>query len=389
MQTSFLTPPFGFALFYLRGVAPKTIATTDIWRGATPFIFLQLLGLVIVGLYPALSNYIPFRSYLTSELAPPSTNPKLERCLMDYTYTLYKNDEPQIRKAITDAKTLKLDVLSSDQRAMMNDHFTKSLLALDQIKEAEKKKNILNEYSKTYYDLHNSVRKTQIQANDINKKIIDIEKDLERIKDENKRNNLRKDVENLKKEKEKILSSIPKEFDEKNKKYKELSKDYKSSLNTYYQTVDIGYDNFFKIFKEIKDVEKIKLAQDELKLGIEFIQKENKDKAIKSFLEVLEVMDKVSGGDEIKDLVYDTGEKMKESWNKREILSRTQQIQKLLEKELSLRDKASRQLLVKFENYNKQIVDTIGVRKQERIPKKHALYVSRCTASHEDISLNF
>ncbi len=41
--------------------------------------------------------------------------------------------------------------------------------------------------------LHNSVRKTQIQANDINKKIIDIEKDLERIKDENKRNNLRKD----------------------------------------------------------------------------------------------------------------------------------------------------------------------------------------------------
>ncbi len=160
--------------------------------------------------------------------------------------------------------------------------------------------------------LHNSVRKTQIQANDINKKIIDIEKDLERIKDENKRNNLRKDVENLKKEKEKILSTIPKEFDEKNKKYKELSKDYKSSLNTYYQTVDIGYDNFFKIFKEIKDVEKIKLAQDELKLGIEFIQKENKDKAIKSFLEVLEVMDKVSGGDEIKDLVYDTGEKMKD-----------------------------------------------------------------------------
>jgi len=389
MQTSFLTPPFGFALFYLRGVAPKSIATSDIWKGATPFIFLQLLGLLITGLYPALSNYIPFRSYLTSDLAPPSTNPKLERCLMDYTYTLYKNDEPQIRKAITDAKTLKLDVLSSDQRAMMNDHFTKSLLALDQIKEAEKKKNILDEYSKTYYDLHNSVRKTQIQANDINKKIIDIEKDLERLKDENKRNNLRKDVENLKKEKEKILSAIPKEFDEKNKKYKELSKDYKSSLNTYYQTVDIGYDNFFKIFKEIKDVEKIKLAQDELKLGIEFIQKENKDKAIKSFLEILEIMDKMSGGDEIKDMVYDTSEKMKDNWNKREILSKTQQIQKLLEKELSLRDKASRQLLVKFENYNKQIVDTIGVRKQERIPKKHALYVSRCTANHEDISLNF
>jgi len=389
MQTSFLTPPFGFALFYLRGVAPKTIATTDIWRGATPFIFLQLLGLVIVGLYPALSNYIPFRSYLTSELAPPSTNPKLERCLMDYTYTLYKNDEPQIRKAIAEAKTFKLDVLPSDQRAMMNDHFIKSLLALDQIKEAEKKKIILDEYSKTYYALHNSTRKTQVQANDINRKIIDTEKDLERIKDENKKINLSKEIENLKKEKEKILSNVPKEFDEKNKKFKELSKDYKNSLNTYYQTVDQGYDNFFKIFKEIKDVEKIKLAQEELKQSIELIQKENKDKSIKSFQEILGIMDKMSGGDEIKDIIYDTGEKMKEDWNKKEILIKTQEIQKLLQKELSVRDLAAKQLLVKFENYNKQIVDTIGVRKQERIPKKHALFVSRCTANHEDVSLNF
>ncbi len=389
MQTSFLTPPFGFALFYLRGVAPKTIATTDIWRGATPFIFLQLLGLVIVGLYPALSNYIPFRSYLTSELAPPSTNPKLERCLMDYTYTLYKNDEPQIRKAIAEAKTFKLDVLPSDQRAMMNDHFVKSLLALDQIKEAEKKKIILDEYSKTYYALHNSTRKTQVQANDINRKIIDTEKDLERIKDENKKINLSKEIENLKKEKEKILSNVPKEFDEKNKKFKELSKDYKNSLNTYYQTVDQGYDNFFKIFKEIKDVEKIKLAQEELKQSIEFIQKENKDKSIKSFQEILGIMDKMSGGDEIKDIIYDTGEKMKDDWNKKEILIKTQEIQKLLQKELSVRDQAAKQLLVKFENYNKQIVDTIGVRMQERIPKKHALFVSRCTSNHEDVSLNF
>ncbi len=54
-------------------------------------------------------------------------------------------------KQLQRQKHLKLDVLPSDQRAMMNDHFTKSLLALDQIKEAEKKKNILNEYSKAYY----------------------------------------------------------------------------------------------------------------------------------------------------------------------------------------------------------------------------------------------
>jgi tripartite ATP-independent transporter DctM subunit len=54
MQTSFLTPPFGFALFYLRGVAPKHVATTTIYRGAVPFIAIQLIGLALVCVYPEL-----------------------------------------------------------------------------------------------------------------------------------------------------------------------------------------------------------------------------------------------------------------------------------------------------------------------------------------------
>ncbi len=54
LQTSFLTPPFGFALFYLRGVTPKRIRTMQIYRGALPFIVIQLLGLLLVVLFPEL-----------------------------------------------------------------------------------------------------------------------------------------------------------------------------------------------------------------------------------------------------------------------------------------------------------------------------------------------
>jgi len=54
LQTSFLTPPFGFALFYLRGVAPPGVRTTQIYRGALPFIVIQLLGLVLIVLFPGL-----------------------------------------------------------------------------------------------------------------------------------------------------------------------------------------------------------------------------------------------------------------------------------------------------------------------------------------------
>lgn len=54
LQTSFLTPPFGFALFYLRGVAPPEVATGDIYRGAVPFIIIQLIALLLVVLFPVL-----------------------------------------------------------------------------------------------------------------------------------------------------------------------------------------------------------------------------------------------------------------------------------------------------------------------------------------------
>ena len=59
LQTSFLTPPFGFALFYLRGVAPPSIKTSDIYRGVIPFIILQLCLLVIMSLWPGLVTWLP------------------------------------------------------------------------------------------------------------------------------------------------------------------------------------------------------------------------------------------------------------------------------------------------------------------------------------------
>jgi tripartite ATP-independent transporter DctM subunit len=59
LQTSFLTPPFGFALFYLRGVAPPEVTTLQIYRGVVPFVTMQLLMLVILALFPAMATWLP------------------------------------------------------------------------------------------------------------------------------------------------------------------------------------------------------------------------------------------------------------------------------------------------------------------------------------------
>lgn len=63
LQTSFLTPPFGFALFYLRGVAPPSVSTAQIYRGAIPFVAIQLFALLLIAAFPALVTWLPERIY--------------------------------------------------------------------------------------------------------------------------------------------------------------------------------------------------------------------------------------------------------------------------------------------------------------------------------------
>jgi len=59
LQTSFLTPPFGFALFYLRGVAPNSVSTGMIYRGVVPFVGLQILALALLFMFPDIATWLP------------------------------------------------------------------------------------------------------------------------------------------------------------------------------------------------------------------------------------------------------------------------------------------------------------------------------------------
>jgi TRAP-type mannitol/chloroaromatic compound transport system permease large subunit len=63
LQTSFLTPPFGFALFYLKGIAPKEIKIQSIYKGIIPFVLLQLVGLIFVIRYPDMALWLMRTAY--------------------------------------------------------------------------------------------------------------------------------------------------------------------------------------------------------------------------------------------------------------------------------------------------------------------------------------
>jgi tripartite ATP-independent transporter DctM subunit len=79
LQTSFLTPPFGFALFYLRGVAHAVVKTTEIYRGAVPFVTLQLIGLGLLWAVPEAATWLPAQLFgdvpMAPEMQAPSAGP--------------------------------------------------------------------------------------------------------------------------------------------------------------------------------------------------------------------------------------------------------------------------------------------------------------------------
>ena len=63
LQTSFITPPFGFALFFLKGAAPAQVTLGEIYRGMVPILFIQLAAIVTVLLWPSLATYLPITKY--------------------------------------------------------------------------------------------------------------------------------------------------------------------------------------------------------------------------------------------------------------------------------------------------------------------------------------
>jgi hypothetical protein len=70
LQTSFLTPPFGFALFYLRGVAGRMLRTVEIYKGVMPFVALQVVGMLLLWLAPGMATRLPDRLFAQEAPAP-------------------------------------------------------------------------------------------------------------------------------------------------------------------------------------------------------------------------------------------------------------------------------------------------------------------------------
>ncbi len=392
LQTSFLTPPFGFALFYLKGVAPKFVTTLNIWKGVVPFIILQLIGLGIVGFYPSLVNYLPARTYLTSHVAPPPMNPKLQHCLQEYKFDIYNNKEQKIIVAITEFQQLVPLNLPNDKLDIFEEHFENALGTFALVKKLQKAEDEYKLFAKDYRDLHYSVRKKEKKIRKIDKRIEKLKASIRNLDENNlaEKNKIELKIEDYKLEIDEIKKQIPENWISKNKEFEIIQKAKNTKTKRYRKNVDEAYDNLDKIAMFIKDHEKLNELSPDIKDLKKNIGNEDYKNSISNIDSLFEKIAEISGTEEFANRLDDLYSLLdSEEIEINKISDASSEVFMLFDKEVKWRKDAEENLMPELEKYNLVIKDNIGLRLQSRLTKEQAKFVASCNSIHRDISLNF
>jgi hypothetical protein len=392
LQTSFLTPPFGFALFYLRGVASKLVSTLNIWKGVVPFIALQLIGLAIVGFYPTLVNYLPARTYLTSKVAPPPINPKLQYCLQEYKFDIYKNDEQRIKAAINSFKLLMPSNLPNDKLDIFEEHFDNALGTFALVTKLQKTEEEYDLFAKDYKDLHFEVRKKEKKIRKLNKKIEKLQSEVRNLKSEESsdKNKLELKIENYKLEINELAQAVPETWKSKNEEFKIVQKAKNTRTKRYRKNVDEAYDNLDQIVLFIQDHEKLNELSPQIKDLKYSINNKDYENSISIIDNLFEKLGEISGTEEFANKLDDLISILdSDDINEEELLVVSSDTFSLFNIENSWRKDANKNLLPELMKYNEVIKNNIGLRRQSKLTKEQAKFVARCNSVHRDVSLNF
>jgi tripartite ATP-independent transporter DctM subunit len=392
IQTSFLTPPFGFALFYLRGVASKVVSTIEIYKGAVPFIILQLVGLAIAGYYPSLVNYLPNRIHLTSETAPPPMNPQLQECLEEFLFAYYDKEGESLMAGVSRAKGLDVSYLPKSEQKSLLAGFEAVMSVPMLVDDVIAARENLDAYLPDYRPLHRQVRRVEARGRRTDKRLEELERKIrnwsvEYDGPESEKLKFESEFAVLTQEREGFLSQIPGTWKGARDGFLERSKALKKTRLRYRQTVDAAYANVVRLQELIADAGSL----DKDLIGLTQIVQNSSVKAAIAAIKVVEKkLGAVAGSSKVKSQLSKARRALKKKTPKMDkALKHLSQGIKLFQTEVAWRSRAESELLGPLQNYDDLLKKSIGLRLQRYMTTEQAQYVAVCHSHHKDVSLNF
>lgn len=392
IQTSFLTPPFGFALFYLRGVAPPVVKTIEMYRGVAVFIFLQLVALGVVATYPSLVNYLPNRASLTSETAPPPRNPRLQFCVEDYVVEQIALNEATLRNSIATARTFDLSSLPEKMATKTTQSFDSAEEAIDLLAKTLEATQAMEAGSIEYRPLLNATRIIERQVRGLDKEIKELERDVQRLPENmeaSQKTELTTLLAELQTEREGLLQEIPEAWPSAYEKFSALKKIENNTRRQYQRTTDEAYKTVANLLATLQGTEALQALENELNTLRNQVTTEDPAEMVGRLLAFSKKLGGIEGISKIKSNVSKARRALKASNpNQEKALQAMDKAQELYAEQMIWRKNATA-LLPAIADYEVSIRDTIGIRQQQRLTHDQALFVASCNSDNRDISLNF
>ncbi|MCC3304734.1 TRAP transporter large permease subunit [Sneathiella sp. HT1-7] len=393
IQTSFLTPPFGFALFYLRGVAPAIVKTVDMYKGVIAFISLQLIALLIVGLYPQLVNYLPNRSSLTSETAPPPRNPRLNYCVDRYIADQFQTNGAAINASIAEARQLNLDYLPKRLKTSLEKSFDAASSAPALMAEAWQADGVINENVGAFKPIQQVVRGIEAEIADVDLEIKDLKVDIGRMYSEDladAKKKLEDQVAVLETKRAKLAAEIPSDWKETYDSFHKLLKAETLLRSKYNRAAGEAY----KPVAELIAILQSNSGYFDLKADLDQIKDDfaGEDPAalIASIEDLSSRVSEVEGASDVSSGLSKVRRSLKA--NTPDFEKATEEMDKVLakyEEQVGWRNQAGTNLLPTLEKYELVIRDTVGLREQRKLDKDQAIFVAACQSGHRDVSHYF
>ncbi len=395
IQTSFLTPPFGFALFYLRGVAPAIVKTLHIYRGAAVFIFLQLIGLAVAGAFPSLVNYLPNRVYLSSETAPPPMNPKLQHCLEEHVFAYYDANGGALRSAIDRAAALDTSYLPAELREQLDESFAEARSSIDLAGEVRAADAAVEAYLPAYRPLHVDVRRKQAEIRDLERALERLVQDRRRLaRDERAtdadRASVDRRIAEVEARKATVAADIPAAWDGARARYVELADTRAKARRAYRHNADSAYTTI----ADFRAVATDAAALAELGPALEALESVLANTSPEEAMEAIKLssraLGKVAGSSRIRSQLSKARRALRGGSPDREKAAGfIAEARALHAAEVAWRTRAAKELLAGLDDYAAAIRHSIGLRVQERLRKDQVPEIAACQSVHRDISLHF
>ncbi len=395
IQTSFLTPPFGFALFYLRGVAPAAVKTIQIYKGVIAFIILQLVALVIVGSYPPLVNYLPYRLSLLSETAPPPRNPSLQYCVERYVFEVMDKDGDSIRKVIADAGALDLGTLPENRSKRTGEALESAAQLFDLKAATEAARETVKEAEPAYRPLHRLVRALERDAGKLEREINELKTALSRTRGEDEKSAARRErlqhrIDEMTEEHDALLARIPVDWEEVHKTFAGLKNAENKASMAFQRASDKAYEAVAEVAAELDGAARLEAVRGDIAALRELISGAGEIPEEERFTALENEIGAIDGAGNVRNAVSAARRALvTDNPDREEAQAKLDDALEALDGELAWRKPASAALLPALGAYETTLRDNIGLRLQRRFPREQALEIAACNASHRDVSLDF